>query len=143
MGFSVSGAAAIVFVGLFISLGAFYGATSNSFERVSEAQSDKTDRIVDTKNTAINVTLVREDGDRLIVHVNNTGATDLSINDTSYLVNNEYQTGWEPDARVAGDNSTDLWLPGDRLNITIRYTDPPQRVKIATETGVSETGVVP
>jgi flagellar protein FlaF len=145
MGFSVSGAAAIVFAGMLLSFGVFYAATANSFERVSEAERGETDRIVDSRNTAIDITLVERDDttERLTVHVNNTGAEGLTVNGTDFLVDNDYATGWQGNATVNGDGETDLWLPGERLNITIRQSATPSRVKLATERGVADAAGVP
>lgn len=146
MGFSVSGAAAIVFAGLVLGFGIFYGAASDSFERVSEAQDGRSDRAVDERNAAINVTETEHVGDRLTVHVNNTGATPLGLNETDFLVDNEYRTGWEESANVTAtdgtrEGETYLWLPGERLNITIQYEDVPARAKVVTGTGVADTEV--
>lgn len=146
MGFSVSGAGAIVFAGLVLGFGIFYGAASDSFERVSEARDGRSDRALDRSNAAINITKTEHVGDRLTVHVNNTGATPLGLNETDFLVDNEYQTGWEEDAKVTATDGTRnggtyLWLPGERLNITITYSDVPARAKVVTETGVADTEV--
>lgn len=144
MGFSVSGSAAIIFAGMFLGFGIFYGAASNSFERISEAETEQTDRIVDKRNTALNITLAEYDSNtnRVTVHVNNTGTTPQSLNDTDFIVDNEYIAGWQADARVLRedgtvDTQTDLWLPGERLNITITDSDLPARAKVVTESGVS------
>jgi flagellar protein FlaF len=140
MGFSVSGSAAIVFAGMFIAFGMFHTATTNGFERVSEAQEDRTDRTLAQQNTAINVTSATWQGtaDELTVTVENTGAESLSVSDVDLLANNSYVSGY--DTSVDGDTETDLWLPQEQLTITVTTLNAdPGRVKIVTGTGVADT----
>lgn len=140
MGFSVSGSAAIVFAGMFIAFGMFHTATTNGFERVSEAQEDRTDRTLAQQNTAIEVTGATWQGtaNDLTVTVNNTGSESLSVSDVDLLANNSYLAGY--DTSVDGDTETDLWLPQEQLTITVTTlnTDP-GRVKVVTGTGVADT----
>ena len=79
MGFSVSGAAAIIFASLFIAFGMWYSAGMNSFERVTEAQNDRTDTVLETSNTDIEIvsTTYAASEDNLTVRVNNTGTAQL------------------------------------------------------------------
>ena len=142
MGFSVSGSAAIVFAGVILSFGIVFGAVSDSYERVTDAEEDQTDRVLDTKNAAINVTGVERAGDRLTVLVNNTGSRSLSVNETDFILDNEYRSGWQTDATVDGENGTYLWLPGEQLNITVTESDVPSRAKVVTEGGVADTVVI-
>ena len=137
MGFSVSGSAAIVFAGVILSFGIVFGAVSDSYERVTDAEEDQTDRVLDTKNAAINVTGVERAGDRLTVLVNNTGSRSLSVNETDFILDNEYRSDWRD-----GETGTSLWLPGERLNITVTESDVPSRAKVVTEGGVADTVVI-
>jgi len=142
MGFSVSGSAALIFAGLLIAFGMWHGAASNSFERVSEAQSDRSDGLLDQTNTAVVVdSASTADGD-LTVEATNTGSTALSLNGTDLLVDNEYQTDWRANATVDGDAGTDLWLPGERLTAEVAAGSGPGRVKLVTEAGVTDAEVV-
>lgn len=142
MGFSVSGSAAIVFAGVILSFGIVFGAVSNSYERVTDAEEGQTDRVLAAKNADINITGFERAGDRLSVYVNNTGSHSLSLNRTDFILDNEYRSGWQDDARVNGENGTYLWLPGERLNITVVEPDVPTRAKVVTEHGIADTVVV-
>jgi len=140
MGFSVSGSAAIVFAGMFIAFGMFHTATTNGFERVSEAQEDRTDRTLAQQNTAIEVTNAtwNATGENLTVTVNNTGSESLTVSEVDLLANNSYVAGYN--TSVDGDAETDLWLPQEELTITITsLREDPGRIKIVTGTGVAET----
>ncbi|RXK47256.1 hypothetical protein [Halorientalis pallida] len=141
MGFSVSGSAAIIFAGMFVGFGILYGAVSDSHERVTDAQDARTDDALETENTAINVTSAGYTGttDRLTVLVENTGATAVGLNTTDFLIENEYVTDWRAAATVDGQDDTHLWLPGERLNITIRTSEVPARVTVVTGNGVART----
>lgn len=143
MGFSVSGSAAIIFAAMFIGFGMFYTATSNGFEQVTDAQQDRTDRELTRQNTAMTIESATWDANAttLTVRANNTGATTLAISEVDVLANNTYLTGYETSA--AGDGSTDLWVPGERLTITVTSLEAnPQRVKLVTGPGVADTRVV-
>jgi flagellar protein FlaF len=139
MGFSVSGAAAIIFLSMFIGFGMLYTATDNSFHEVIDAQDDRVETTLETKNTDINVTSAVFDGGDVTITANNTGATALSLNETTILVDNTYQSGWEPAATVDGNGQTDLWAPGETLTVTIAVGEQPGQVQITTATGVSGT----
>jgi len=142
MGFSVSGAAAIIFVSMFIGFGMLYTAADNSFHEVIDAQDDRVETTLETKNTAINVTSARFDSGDLTITANNTGATTLSLNETTLLVDNTFRSGWEPAATIGGNSQTDLWTPGERLSVTIAVSEQPTQVKLTTATGVSGTAEV-
>lgn len=148
MGFSVSGAAAVIFLSTFIAFGMLYTAADNSLHEVVDAQDDRTDRTLETKNTAIEITSAEfvedEDGvqDEVVVTANNTGTTALSLEATSLLTDNTFQQGWEDDATVDTDGDTDLWLPGETLSVTVPVDDQPDRVTLTTASGVSVTAEV-
>jgi len=140
MGFSVSGSAAIVFAGMFIAFGMFHTATTNGFERVSEAQEDRTDRTLAQQNTAIDVTSATWDSidGELTVTVNNTGSSSLAVSEVDLLANNSYVSGYA--TSVDGDSETDLWLPQEQLTITVAsLNDDPGRIKFVTGTGVADS----
>ncbi len=145
MGFSVSGSAAVVFVGLFLAFGMYHSATANSFERVSDAEEARSDDLLESRNTALNVTNASYDNsaNELTVEVNNTGAAQLRVSHTDLLVDGQYQTGWADAATVAGDADTDLWLTGEQLSVTLTgISSQPDHVKVVTGTGVAVTAEV-
>lgn len=144
MGFSVSGAAALIFLSMFIGFGMLYTATDNSFERVIDAQDDRTEQTLETKNTALNVTNATYDTGpgEVTITTNNTGATTLSLNETTILTDNTVQQGWEVNATVDGNSETDLWMPGETLSVTISVTSQPAQVQVVTDVGVADTAEV-
>lgn len=154
MGFSISGSAAIVFVGILIAFSIFYGAASNSFERVIDAQTDQADTIVDERNADIEIVYYRrvEDGtnDRLTIVVNNAGSRELSVDETDLIVDNEYLNPDTTNVSVTRDGTTNyiettqLWSPGERLNITVRGDGlyEAERARVASEHGIADTVVV-
>jgi len=48
----------------------------------------------------------------------------------------------DPENGTDGDNSTDLWLPGERLHLEVNATSQPNRVKIVSGPGVAVTEVL-
>jgi flagellar protein FlaF len=142
MGFSVSGSAAIIFVGLFIAFGMWYTASANTLEQVTDAQEQRADGTLAEKNTAIEIATTNYSTDTLTVTVNNTGTTTLSLNQTDLVVDNAYQQDWQADATVDGNSATDLWTGGETLAIEITLTQPPSQVKIITEHGVADAEAI-
>jgi flagellar protein FlaF len=147
MGFSVSGAAAIIFASLFIAFGAFYTATADSFERTTEAEGAYAEDVRELRNTRINITDIDTpgSGSGTTVHVDNTGASQLSLEKTNLIVNGTYIDGWRTSgggtsSDVEGDSGTDVWQPGQTLEILFPNGtyDAAARIKVVTENGVSD-----
>jgi len=157
VGFSVSGSAALIFVGMFIAFGMWHTAATNSFERIDDARDDRADAALEQRNTAIeiqaatNTTETRTVNNtttttyHLNVTVTNNGTASLSLAGTDLLLDNEYRADWQSNAAVDGDADTDLWLPGETLAYSRVYDDPtavPDRVMVATEAGIGDSSEV-
>jgi len=144
MGFSVSGAAALIFLALLISFGTFYGAASNSFDEVQEAQDDRTDRALATTNTEIEVVsaVYNTTAETLTVEANNTGAATLDLNATDLFVDGEYARDWRGDATLDGSAGSTVWIPQEQLVVAQNRTETPERIKLVTEYGVADTATV-
>lgn len=138
MGFSVSGSTALIFVAMFIAFGIFSSAASNGFERVSDAYHDDADRVLDQQNTDVVIASL-SCSPTFALNVTNTGSTALSVSDTDVLLDNEFydHTDFETH-EVAGNATTDLWLPGENLTLA-NASLAPSRVKVVTGPGVSAT----
>jgi flagellar protein FlaF len=143
LGFSVSGSAAIIFVGIFLAFSSAYTSSANAFERVADAESSVDEESLDRQNTALSITNATYDAgnDTLTVDVVNEGTTDLSVDATDLLVDNTYRDDYAV-RRVAGDDATDLWLPGERLHLELTVASEPNRVKIVSGPGVAVVEVV-
>jgi flagellar protein FlaF len=145
MGFSVSGSAAILLIAAFVSIGILYSAAYNGFERVQDAEDSHGERVLEQRNTVVDVTNITYDSgtDELTVNVTNRGSTELAVEETDLLVDGKFQ---QPanyvSSSVDGNNSTSLWLPGETYSITVNATAQPDRVKVVTSPGVTATGVV-
>ena len=144
MGFGVSGASAVIFLGLFMAAGTLYATASNTAELVSDAHHDDRERLLDRQNTALNVTDATYDTSEstLNVTVENTGTYVLSVSATTVLVDNTYVS--TENATVGGASGTDLWEPGHtlRLSVSMSSVTDDARVKVVTETGVADAAVV-
>lgn len=159
MGFSVSGSFAVIAIGTFIAVGMFYGAASNGAEKVTDSQADAFDERLEQQNTAINITRAEWDTtlttNTLIIDIKNTGSTTLKVNDTDYVVDNEFIThheiedGTASSESVDGDSTTDIWLPGETLHVEISTliidnidnpdVESPDRVRIVTGPGIVDS----
>lgn len=143
MGFSVSGSAAIIFVGVIVAAGIAVPPIVGSFGELSSSQSQQIDRGVDALNTDISIesAIYYDDGsDELELELENTGSTSLAVADTSLLVDGEIPDSGDVTTAVDGDSSAQLWRPGERLTITVSgVTQVPERMKVVTENGIAET----
>jgi len=145
MGFSVSGSAAILFIAAFVSVGILYSAAFNGFEQVQDAETASDDRVLEAKNTAIEVANVtyNDSEHEMTVNVTNNGSTTLSVSGTDLVSNGSYV----PDSAylntsVDGNENTDLWLPGETYSLTVSQSPKPDRIKVVTSNGVTATEVV-
>ena len=106
MGFSVSGATAVVFVGLLVSAATLYPVVERSLDRRSDALSAQNERALTQQNTAlgsVNATY-NATSDVLTVSVENTGARTLAVTEVDLLVDGQYDaTGL--DTTVDGDST--------------------------------------
>jgi flagellar protein FlaF len=143
LGFSVSGSAAIVFVGIFLAFSSAYTASANGFERVTDAKSAVDEEALERQNTALSLTNATYDAgtDTLTVEAVNEGTTTLDVGAVDLLVDNAYRDDFAT-RTVDGDDSTDLWLPGERLRLEVNASSQPSRVKIVTGPGVAATEVI-
>jgi len=149
MGFSVSGATVVLFLGIVISFGMAYATASNGLELVNDAYEDSTDDELARENTGVSVgtAAANTESATLTVTVRNTGSTTLSVDDTDILIDGKYTslTNGNMDWDVDGETDTDLWLPGETLHVEYEYDDSdpdPDRVKVVTEPGVAASAKV-
>lgn len=140
MGFSVSGSTAVIFLGLLIATGTLYDVTSYNVEIIGEAVDDRNERLRDMQNTNIEVVSARyyEANSSLIVAVENTGSTTLSVSETTLLVDNQYSS-LEGHTTVESITETDMWGEGEILEINIAsFGEPPQTIKVVAAYGISD-----
>jgi len=132
MGFSVSASTAIIFAGVFLAIGVLYPAVSNGYEQVQDAEVDRADAQLDMRNSDIVIDSISSTS----ITVNNTGSTSLTVSDVNLVVDGEYMTSF--DTNVVGASGTDLWLPGESLEIT-NFGTANNRIKVVTNHGISVT----
>jgi flagellar protein FlaF len=146
MGFSISGATAIVFLGVVIAFGSAYPAIVDSTEAVSGAQGQQSDRLLERQNSDITVLAAsyNRSNDTLAATVANNGTTALAVDAVDILVNGTYRE----DATVEVVDATDstVWLSGETVRVTVPVTPATDgdtvRFKIVTGPGVADaTGV--
>ncbi|MDR5674431.1 flagellin [Halalkaliarchaeum sp. AArc-GB] len=152
MGISVSASTAIIFAGLLVVLGALYPVAANGFDRVATANSDLQDRHLETQNTDLEFVhaVYDDEANTLTVEVNNTGTVGLAIPETTLVVDNELvavegdDTAIDGDVGGDGDAETELWLPGETLQISVDVdgidVSEGDRITVVTEYGVAAGG---
>lgn len=135
MGFSVSGSAAIIFVGVMVAAGIAVPSLVGSMGALADSQGEQVDRGIDALNTEFEITSAEYDSNTttLTLELKNTGSTTLSVNKTSVLINGEIPDSTDID-RTPNEG---FWLPGETLTITVNAD--PGRAKIVAENGIAET----
>jgi flagellar protein FlaF len=144
MGFSVSGATAVLFVGLLVGAATLYPAVDRYAERRSDATTANNERILTQQNTAIETVNATYNAstDQLTITVRNTGASTLSVVRTDVLVDGSYAQLSASNTTVGASSTTDIWAPGERLTVTLTHPSEPNRVKIVSGPGVAVTAPV-
>ncbi|WP_207591454.1 flagellin [Halomontanus rarus] len=143
MGFSTSGATAILFIGLLIAVGIAYPTLETANDRRMTAMEDRDQRALEIRNTDVAVESAVYNGSSgtLTVEIGNTGSTTLSVSETDLLVDGVYRSGYE--TAVEGNADRTVWQPGETLRMTANLETEPTRVKIVTENGIAETVTEP
>jgi flagellar protein FlaF len=142
MGFSVSGATAIVFLGAVIAFGSAYPAVVDSTEAISQAQGQQSDRMLEQQNSELTVETATyyAGNDTLAANVSNSGTTALAVADVDVLVNGTYRDGATVD--VVGNADSEVWLPGEVLRVEVSATPNTAgdelRLKLVTGPGVAD-----
>ena len=141
MGFSVSGATAVVFIGLLVSAAALYPAVDHYTERHADALAADDERSLTRQNTDIEIAAAATSGDTttLTVDIDNAGASTLAVSKVDLLVDGTIVVPDE--AAVDGTTITNVWAPGETLTLTV-YNRTATRVKITTGPGVAATAEV-
>lgn len=139
VGFSTSGSAVVVFIGLAIIGNMVFSGSMNGLETVNEARAEETDGLLELQSAAIEFDRARLVLDTLHIWVNNTGGDDLSVTGTTVLVNGQ---AFDPvTTRVRGDRTTEIWAPGETLYIVIQddsFTGlDSARFRVVTERGIA------
>ena len=133
VGFSVSGSAVIIFVGMMVAAGIAVPALVGSMGALADSQGEQVDRGIDALNTEFEVTSATYNASgngNLDLDIKNTGSTTLTLEGTSVLVDGEIRPG------LAG---TGLWVPGETIRIETGESSKPDSVKIVAENGIAET----
>ncbi|ELY61433.1 flagellin [Natronococcus amylolyticus DSM 10524] len=143
MGFSTSGATAILLIGVLVAVSVAYPTLQAAQDLRQDAIEDRDDRVLETHNTAIDdVEITSEDGE-LMVTARNDGSTSLSAADTTLLVDGTLPADRE--TTIDEESNHELWLPEEELTITVDeddLPDDPERIKLVTEHGVATTEAV-
>lgn len=141
MGFSVSGATAVVFIGLLVSAAALYPAVDHYTERHADALAADDERSLTRQNTDIEIAAAATSGDTttLTVDIDNAGASTLAVSKVDLLVDGTIVVPDE--AAVDGTTITNVWAPGETLTLTVDNRTA-TRVKITTGPGVAATAEV-
>jgi flagellar protein FlaF len=151
MGFSVSGATALLFVAFLLSFGTFYTATMGAVEQVQEAEVDTQEQSIETLNTEIEIQSAKYNASgqkELTIVANNTGAEPLQPTSLSLLVNGTFTAFGQDNVSISDSPENDLWAPQQQLTITLSNSDLPatptggETIKLVTRTGVADTAQI-
>ncbi|AHG00425.1 flagellin [Halostagnicola larsenii XH-48] len=136
MGFSTSGAVAIMLIGFLLAAGVLFPTVFTAGSDAGSAFSDQADHTRDQLNTDIEfhevatTTNADDELDSITVTIDNDGTTALDVVKTDLLLNgeyvdmNEYETAVadvDGDEEITDADRTDsnIWHPGARLEIRI------------------------
>lgn len=137
MGFSTSGAMAVLFVGLLVAVGIAYPVLETAHDRRASAIDDRDERALDIRNTGVAIDEIETvDEEIVLIRVENTGTTTLSVDETDLLINGDYIERSEYETEV-NEEDRDLWQPGETLEVFDLEDGDGNRVKIVTENGIS------
>jgi flagellar protein FlaF len=115
----------------------------DSTETVSEAQAEQADRLLERQNSEVTVLAANYNAsnDTLTATVANNGTAALAVGDVDILVNGTYRE--DATVAVVGSPDSELWLPGETLEVTVSPVTPTNpgnrlRLKLVTGPGVAD-----
>ncbi|MFC6719368.1 flagellin [Natrialbaceae archaeon GCM10025810] len=145
MGFSTSGAVAIMLIGFLLSASVIFPTVFATSSDTGEAFSSQADQSRERTNTDVDVRFANETDDAVTIDATNRGTTSVDLEYTDVLVNGDYVDSSETNATVIVDGDertdTDIWPPGADLELEIdadAVDDPVERVQLTTPNGVSD-----
>ena len=134
MGFSVVGAAAVVFLAFILAASAGTVAFLDSLAQVQRAQMAWSASAAETSHTSMSVTDVKKAGTTITVTATNAGSTMLDLAEVHVLANGQPVT--VTSRTVVGFAGT-LWPPGETA--TLKYTSGslPADLSVVASNGVT------
>ena len=161
MGFSTSGAVAILLIAFFIAASVIVPTLFSITSQTGAAFSTQADHLRDQQNTDLTLeSVVREDRDddgdpeTLVINATNDGSITLDQLDTDVLIDGRYvrieETNTTVDDGTEQNTDTRLWWPETTLTIEldeatlenetdgeITTVEEVDRVKLGTQTGIT------
>ncbi|MFP8889796.1 flagellin [Natrialbaceae archaeon A-CW2] len=137
MGFSTSGAVAILFIGLLVAVGIVYPTLETAHDRRAGAIDERDERALELRNAAFDLETSYDAGSETVsVNVTNTGTTTLSVTEIDLLLDGVLET--ETATAVDDDASRERLHSGEVLEITVEnVAEEPNRAKVVTEHGLA------
>jgi len=117
MGFSLSAAAAVLFVAGFFSLSMLLGAYIDMQSSIAEAGHDAIYLIEKERRERIEILLINESGEIRLI---NSGAEVMKVDSVVVFVNGSAANDLIENIEVAGKTESKLWAPGEVLIIRMR-----------------------
>jgi len=150
MGFSTSGSAAVLLIGLLLAASVLVPTMMSLGSTTGDAFGSQSEQLREQTNTGIEIDPEETDAENgVTVVVANEGTLTLGVRETDVLVNGYYV---EPDETTvvdrSGDRSSDtnLWQPGTDLEIVIEQGTldneldgaEPERVQVSTQNAIAD-----
>ncbi|WP_049922545.1 CARDB domain-containing protein [Halopiger djelfimassiliensis] len=145
MGFSTSGAVAVMLIGILVAASVLLPTLFTIGNATGDAFSAQAEQIREQKNTDVTINSAENASGTLTVNVTNEGTVTLGISKTTLLVNGDYVS---PDNTTVIDDGTEttetrIWPPGTHLELEVdsigdEVDGNVERVKVVTETAVSD-----
>ncbi|NIS39084.1 hypothetical protein GWN26_15655, partial [Candidatus Saccharibacteria bacterium] len=113
MGFSVSAATLLIFIGIIIATSAIYGAWSYGYDQITDANNKNIKTTLNQKQTSIKIQNWTYDGNTLSINITNTGNTGLNVNRTTLITDGKLIL--TTTKTVKNHESSNNWLPDETL----------------------------
>lgn len=136
MGFSVSGATAVILIGLLIGISIGYPAIMGGTFDIVDAKDVQSDRAIAYAESDVVIQDATFADESVVVVVENTGTRTLAVDKTDLLIDGIYVTDVE--SEIIGYGHSAIWQPGEELELTVEQEGSPAHVKIVAETGVAD-----
>jgi archaeal flagellar protein FlaF len=134
MGFSVSAATAILFSSFLYLFMIIFGTVNTTYDTVSEADREEFDRMIERKQTEIELIDTNYSQNVVTITAHNAGSSTLDTSEIDVILDGVWASSNITSLLVNGESS-DMWAPLEDLEIQISADNEPSRIKIITGSG--------
>ncbi|NLI73463.1 MAG: hypothetical protein GX369_01645 [Euryarchaeota archaeon] len=135
MGLSISAATAVIFISAVLAFSGIFAVVSNAQDSLIDEHRDYLSRLDDKASTRLTISEILIDTDT--ISVMNEGTTTLDVREIDLLIDGILSNDRIESTRVNGIEETNIWMPGEMLEISVPEIPIDAKIRIISSNGAS------